>query len=269
MRRTRLECIDGCRQRKQSGRPDSNRGPPPPKGRALPGCATPRARPVLRRHPLGFAAVADVRPINALHYDLDTVGSLGDVAAPPYDVIDPSSGPSCSRARPTTRSRSTCRNRTARPGPQDTEGDPYERRAADDRGLARGGRPGRRPRAGDLGDDPGLHRPRRREPAPATASSAGSGSRTSTPARSCPTSAPCPGPKKDRLDLTRATRHNLSPIFSLSTEDPWPLVEPAIDPGSPWGEATDEGGTVTRVWRVGDPERARARSPSCSPAPSC
>ena len=38
-----------------------------------------------------------------------------------------------------------------------------------------------------------------------------------------------PGPKKDRLDLTRATRHNLSPIFSLSTEDPWPLVAPAIE----------------------------------------
>ena len=78
-----------------------------------------------------------------------------------------------------------------------------------------------------------------------------------------------PGPKKDRLDLTRATRHNLSPIFSLSTEDPWPLVEPAIDPTSPWGEATDEGGVLTRVWRVGDPDDPRRASPSCSPAPSC
>jgi uncharacterized protein (DUF1015 family) len=63
-----------------------------------------------------------------------------------------------------------------------------------------------------------------------------------------------PGPKKDRLDLTRATRHNLSPIFSLATRDPWPLVEAAIDPDSPWGEASDEGGTATRIWRVGDPE---------------
>ena len=32
--------------------------------------------------------MADVRPLNALHYDLDVVGSLQDVAAPPYDVID-------------------------------------------------------------------------------------------------------------------------------------------------------------------------------------
>src|SRR3954466_13564763 len=29
-------------RRRISGRPDSNRGPRPPKGRALPGCATPR-----------------------------------------------------------------------------------------------------------------------------------------------------------------------------------------------------------------------------------
>src|SRR5680860_205297 len=62
-----------------------------------------------------------------------------------------------------------------------------------------------------------------------------------------------PGPKRDRLDLTRATRHNLSPIFSLSTEDAWPLVAPAVESQDPWGEATDDGGTVTRVWRVGDP----------------
>jgi len=33
--------------------------------------------------------MADVRPLRALHYDLDAVGSLQDVVAPPYDVIDP------------------------------------------------------------------------------------------------------------------------------------------------------------------------------------
>ena len=33
--------------------------------------------------------MADVRPFPALHYNLDSVGSLGDVTAPPYDVIDP------------------------------------------------------------------------------------------------------------------------------------------------------------------------------------
>jgi uncharacterized protein (DUF1015 family) len=33
--------------------------------------------------------MADVQPVRALHYDLAKVGSLGAVAAPPYDVIDP------------------------------------------------------------------------------------------------------------------------------------------------------------------------------------
>src|SRR3954452_10814535 len=33
--------------------------------------------------------MAEVRPLNALHYNLGAVGSLGDVTAPPYDVITP------------------------------------------------------------------------------------------------------------------------------------------------------------------------------------
>ena len=32
--------------------------------------------------------MAEVLPLQALHYDLEKVGSLGDVVAPPYDVID-------------------------------------------------------------------------------------------------------------------------------------------------------------------------------------
>ena len=61
-----------------------------------------------------------------------------------------------------------------------------------------------------------------------------------------------PGPKEDRLRLTRATKHNLSPIFSLHPGDAWQHIEPALG-GDPWGEATDPDGTVHRVWRVGDP----------------
>src|SRR4029077_8888874 len=39
-------------------------------------------------HALGSARMADVHPIHATHYDLEVVGSLQKVAAPPYDVID-------------------------------------------------------------------------------------------------------------------------------------------------------------------------------------
>jgi uncharacterized protein (DUF1015 family) len=61
-----------------------------------------------------------------------------------------------------------------------------------------------------------------------------------------------PGPKEDRLRLTRATRHNLSPIFALHTGNAWPLIEPALA-GDPWGEVTEDDGTVNRVWKVTDP----------------
>ena len=60
-----------------------------------------------------------------------------------------------------------------------------------------------------------------------------------------------PGPKQDRLELTRATRHNLSPIFSLHPGDAWSTLQPAL--GEPWGEATDADGTINRIWRVSDP----------------
>jgi uncharacterized protein (DUF1015 family) len=63
-----------------------------------------------------------------------------------------------------------------------------------------------------------------------------------------------PGPKEDRLRLTRATRANLSPIFSVF-DDPGGAVHGALAPhatGDPWGEATDAEGTTHALWRVGD-----------------
>jgi uncharacterized protein (DUF1015 family) len=64
------------------------------------------------------------------------------------------------------------------------------------------------------------------------------------------------GPREDRLRLTRATRANLSPIFSLYSDPDgtaWGAVEPATTK-PPFGEVTDEDGTTHRLWRVGDPE---------------
>jgi len=69
-----------------------------------------------------------------------------------------------------------------------------------------------------------------------------------------------PGPKEDRLRLTRATEANLSPIFSLY-DDPsgaaWAAVAEHVE-GTPWGEVTDEDGTVHRLWRVADAEAGAA-----------
>jgi uncharacterized protein (DUF1015 family) len=63
-----------------------------------------------------------------------------------------------------------------------------------------------------------------------------------------------PGPKEDRLRLTRATKANLSPIFSLY-DDPgqsaWAALEPFTN-GQAYGEATDDDGTVNRLWRIDD-----------------
>ncbi len=65
-----------------------------------------------------------------------------------------------------------------------------------------------------------------------------------------------PGPKEDRLRLTRATKANLSPIFSLYS-DPEQAAWAALAPhttGEPWGTVTDDEDTTHTLWRVGDPD---------------
>jgi uncharacterized protein (DUF1015 family) len=61
-----------------------------------------------------------------------------------------------------------------------------------------------------------------------------------------------PGPKEDRLRLTRATRHNLSPIFALHPGSVWSQIEPHLG-GEPWAQVTDSDGTIHRVWRIAEP----------------
>jgi uncharacterized protein (DUF1015 family) len=63
-----------------------------------------------------------------------------------------------------------------------------------------------------------------------------------------------PGPKEDRLNLTRATRANLSPIFSLfpDPEDAaWNALEPHASE-EPFDETRDDDGTHNRLWRIAD-----------------
>jgi uncharacterized protein (DUF1015 family) len=65
-----------------------------------------------------------------------------------------------------------------------------------------------------------------------------------------------PGPKEDRLRLTRATKANLSPIFSLFP-DPGERAGKVIErviAGEPYARAADHEGTQNALWRVGDAE---------------
>ena len=63
-----------------------------------------------------------------------------------------------------------------------------------------------------------------------------------------------PGPREDRLRLTRATNANLSPIFSLYSDGDG-RARRAIEGTTstePWATVTDDDGTVNRLWRVAD-----------------
>jgi uncharacterized protein (DUF1015 family) len=190
--------------------------------------------------------MADVQPLRALHYDLSVVGRLADVVAPPYDVIDADQ-----RAALIARSPF---NVVAVDLPEG-EPDPY---------VA----------ARELFESWQLQGALVRDPEPAMWAHAqdysGPDGRTLTrrgffcrvriedygPGRVRPHERTHPGPKEDRLRLTRATRANISSIFSLYSDpshDAWEALEPAAAQ-APWGEVADSEGTVHRLWRVTDPE---------------
>jgi uncharacterized protein (DUF1015 family) len=69
-----------------------------------------------------------------------------------------------------------------------------------------------------------------------------------------------PGPKEDRLRLTRATRANLSPIFSLFPDPSAAAAEALADAvdGAPFASAADHEGTSNTLWRIADPDRVAA-----------
>ncbi len=65
-----------------------------------------------------------------------------------------------------------------------------------------------------------------------------------------------PKAKTDRLDLTRTTNTNLSPVWGLSLTTG--LTELLRDPGEPVGSCVDEQGVVHTVERVTEPARVAA-----------
>jgi uncharacterized protein (DUF1015 family) len=199
--------------------------------------------------------MADVEPLRALHYDLAKVGSLADVAAPPYDVIDPAQ-----RARLADRSPYN----VVRIDLPEGEPDPYAHAAEI---LAQWQRDG----AVVRDDEPALWT--------LTQDYTGPDGRSLTrhgvfarvrvedygPGRIRPHERTHPGPKEDRLRLTRATKANLSPIFSLY-DDPTGATGDVLDAAEPFGEQTDDDGTVNRLGRVADPGAIEAFQEALRPA---
>jgi uncharacterized protein (DUF1015 family) len=188
--------------------------------------------------------MAEIQPLRALHYDSSVAGPLASLVAPPYDVIDAEQ-----RAELLTRSPF---NVVAVDLPKG-DGDPY---------VSAGERFESWQRRGALVRDP--------EPAlwAHTQDYAGADGRRLTrrgffcrvriepygPGRVRPHERTHPGPKEDRLRLTRATRANISPIFSLFSDPEhaaWDALSGATT-RSPWGEVSDADGTIHRLWRVSD-----------------
>ena len=193
--------------------------------------------------------MARVEPLRALHYDPAVAGPLQDLASPPYDVID-----ATQRAELASRSPYNVVNIDL---PEDPDGgDRYDHAATvlgswladsavveddepaiwalvqdytgpDGRMLTRNGFFAR-VRVEDYG--PGTIRPHERTH---------------------------PGPKEDRLRLTRATQANLSPIFSLYSDPAlaaWRALEPATSGDTePFGTFDEADGTRNRLYRVTDP----------------
>jgi uncharacterized protein (DUF1015 family) len=186
--------------------------------------------------------VADVQPLRALRYDPTKVSSLADVIAPPYDVIDDEE-----RRRLAARSPYNVVELDLPPS--------YDKAAQTFQNWRERGILVRE-------DEPAVWVLRQEYSGP------GGGARTRTgffarvrledygPGRIRPHERTHPGPKEDRLRLMRATRANLSPIFTLFP-DPDEAAGRAMEDmvrGEPGAEVDEGDGTVNRVWRIADPE---------------
>jgi uncharacterized protein (DUF1015 family) len=186
--------------------------------------------------------VAEVLPLQAVHYDLGKV-AIADVVAPPYDVIDDTQRTELAGRSPY--------NVVELDLPRDPGGgDPYEHAAellgqwTDQGVLARDTQPTIWALEQDYSAPDGSRLTRRGFLARVKLAPYGEGIR--------PHERTQPGPKEDRLRLTRATGHNLSPIFALHPGNAWQHLEPSLG-GDPWGEVTDGDETTHRVWRIDDP----------------
>jgi uncharacterized protein (DUF1015 family) len=197
--------------------------------------------------------MADVQPFKAIRYEPSVAGPLEDVIAGPYDVID-------EELRAELLARSP-RNVVEIDLPESPPGggDRYKHAEATLRAWLDGGVLVRE-------DEPSLWALRQEYTGPD-----GSGrNRTGFfarvrvedygPGTIRPHERTHPGPKEDRLRLTRATRTNLSPIFSLFADSDG-AAEAALEratAGEPFAAVADREGTRNTLWRVAGAEEIGA-----------
>jgi uncharacterized protein (DUF1015 family) len=195
--------------------------------------------------------MAEIQPLRTLRYDPERVGSLEVVIAPPYDVIDDEL-----RAELVARSP---HNVVEIDLPRADGGDPYihaaEKLAAwrDEGALVRDAEPAIWALRQHYAAPDGRELTRSGFFARVRVEDYGAG-------RIRPHERTHPGPKEDRLRLTRATRANLSPIFSLFP-DPDRAAQETLEramEGDPFDSAADHEGTRNTLWQVTDPDTISA-----------
>jgi uncharacterized protein (DUF1015 family) len=188
--------------------------------------------------------MAEIQPIRALRYDLDRTGGLQNVVAPPYDVIDDAQRLALEARSPYNVVRIDL--------PQGGE-DRYDRAAAllkqwrADGIVVLDETPALWTLSQDYVGPDGQQRTRNGVFTRVRVEEYG-------PGRIRPHERTHPGPREDRLRLTRATKANLSPIFSLFS-DPAGAVADALGRAAgdvAWAQTTDDDGTVNRLGRVDD-----------------
>ena len=190
--------------------------------------------------------MADVQPLKTLRYDPDVAGPLEDLIAPPYDVIDEEARAELAARNP--------HNVVEVDLPTSYEAaaqtlDEWRRNGV----LVQEDEPAIWALRQDYSAPDGSTRSRSGFFARVRVEDYGAG-------RIRPHERTHPGPKEDRLRLTRATRANLSPIFSLFPDAGGAATETLAQAmaGEPFAEAVDGEGTRNTLWRVADPEQIAA-----------
>jgi uncharacterized protein (DUF1015 family) len=187
--------------------------------------------------------MAEIKPLRALHYDPAVAGPLERLTAPPYDVIDAAERRALVAKSP--------HNVVEIDLPEGA--DPYAHAAEllDEWRLqgivVQDSEPALWALTQTFTGPDGSERTRHGFFAKVRIEDYGAG-------RIRPHERTHPAAKEDRLQLMRATRANLSPIFTLYPDAggrAWSALEPSTA-AAPWGEVTDDEGTTHRLWRVTD-----------------